>query len=494
MNGQNLTEFSGVVGRVLRSSFSWRTLFTGAALGSFILVISFFLGMGGAPNAGVFVVQILMAVAMARFAVNGLHGEWDGTVFSSAGGSWARVWGVAGRYLFVTLVWLVPVFFLGLNSMVPAQAMMGGPAAGPGMGTGLLAFSAYLFLSTLTPPLFLIAAVSAESFAEFLSAAHWRRLFTGRSTDLFMVYAAYTGAVGMTIILAVPVVIGSMAVGWPMAMLVGGITLAFVFGLMVCLLGRLCGFFSFGDAGGTPATVAAPAGPGTSTAVGQMAAAGGSLAAGVRASAVAPVRAVVEGGQQGITGGPPVLTDTREPLAEASRRFESDPEGAIAVLEIVNERYAPHPQIQHALCMLSHRAGRNDQAVEYARTALPLCLDRGALPLAGEIFQTLWEARGTLGLKHDHKLQVAAVFLRSDELAYAANTFALVLQEDPNDARAIKGVMQVAEKFLKGRNHPADAAKLYAYLLEVAPDSPLAEYVQQGLDSAKRAAGQAQTA
>ena len=69
-----------------------------------------------------------------------------------------------------------------------------------------------------------------------------------------------------------------------------------------------------------------------------------------------------------------------------------------------------------------------------------------------------------------------------------------MLQDDPNDARAIKGVMQVAEKFLKGRNQPADAEKLYAYLLEVAPDSPLAEYVQQGLDSARKRATQAQTA
>ena len=40
MNGQHLTQFSGVVGRVLRSSFSWRTLATGAALGFFFLVLS----------------------------------------------------------------------------------------------------------------------------------------------------------------------------------------------------------------------------------------------------------------------------------------------------------------------------------------------------------------------------------------------------------------------------------------------------------------------
>jgi hypothetical protein len=493
MNDQNLTEFSGVVGRVLRSSFSWRTLATGAALGFLLLIVSFVLGVAGAPNAGVFVVQILMAVAMARFALNGLHGEWDGTVFSASGGSWSQVFSVAGRFLLATLAWLVPVFFLGLSSMAPAQALMSGPSAGPGMGASLLAFAAYMFLSTLTPPLFLIAAVSAENFGEFFSAAHWKRLFTGRSADLFMVYAAYSGALAMTFILAVPVVLGALALAWQLALLVGGIALAFVFGLMVCLMGRLCGFFAFGNTDSAPAPAAAPAGPGTATAMGRVAAAGGSLAAGVTASTVSPVQAVLGGGQPGLTGGPPVLTDTREPLAEATRKFASDPDGAIAVLEDANERYAPHPQILHALCMLTHKAGRNDDAAEYARTALPLCLDRGALPLAAEIYRTLWAVRGSLELKRDHKLQIAAVFLRSDELAYAANTYALVLQDDANDARAIKGVMQVADKFLKGRNQPAEAEKLYAYLLEVAPNSPLAEYVQQGLDSARKMATQAQT-
>ena len=494
MTDQNLTEFSGVVGRVLRSSFSWRTLVTGAALGFFLLVISFVLGLVGAPNAGVFVVEILMAMAMARFALNGLYGEWDGTLFSAAGGPWSQVGAVAARYLVATLAWLVPVFFLGLNSMVPAQALMGGGSAGPDMGAGLMALAAYMFLSTLTPPFFLIAAVSAESFGEFLSVAHWKRLFTGRSTDLFMVFAAYAGALAMTFILAVPVVLGAMAIAWELALLVGGIALAFVFGLMVCLLGRLCGFFAFGNADGAAAPVAAPAGPGTADAMSRAAAAGGSLAAGVTASTASPVQAVLDGGQQGLTGGPPVLSDAREPLVQASRKFPTDPDGAIAVLEDVNERHAPHPQILHALCMLCHKAGRNDLAAEYARTAIPLCVDRGALPLAGEIFRALWGVRGTLGLKRDHKLQIAALFLRSDELTYAANTFALVLRDDPNDARAIKGIMQVAERFLKGRSESAEAAKLYAYLLKVAPDSPLVEYIQQGLDGAKKMVAQAQTA
>jgi len=402
---------------------------------------------------------------------------------------------VAGRYLFATLVWLVPLFFLGLNSMAPSQAMMAGPGAGPpDLGGGLLVFAGYMFLSTLTPPLFLIAAVSAENFAEFFSADHWKRQFSGRSTDLFMVYTVYAGALLMTIILALPLVLGAFALAWPLALLMGGLIFAFVFGLMVCLLGRLCGFFAFGESDRSPAAAPAPAGPGTTTRTGGVTMTPGTLAPGMTAAAASPVQAVLDGGQPGLTGGPPVLADTREPLAEASRRFASDPDGAIAGLEDVSERHAPHPQILHALCMLSHKAGHSDRAMEHARAALPLCLERGAFPLAGEIFRTFWEERANLELKREHKLQLAALFLRSGELAYSANTFALLLQDDPTDARAVKGVMQVSEKFLKERNQPADALKLYEFLLKVASDSPLAEYIQEGLNASKKAASQSQTA
>ena len=113
MEHESFSEFSGVVGRVVRETFSWKTLFTGICLGFILVVTMMFLAFVKAPNVAVFVVQILIAIAMARFALNGLFGEWDGTMFSSSGGSLTQVAAIAGRYLFATFVWLVPVFFLG---------------------------------------------------------------------------------------------------------------------------------------------------------------------------------------------------------------------------------------------------------------------------------------------------------------------------------------------------------------------------------------------
>ena len=206
----------------------------------FNMVVLMFLN---APSVAVFVIQILMAVAMARFALNGLSGEWDGTLFSTAGGSWGQVAVVTGRYLFVTFAWLVPVFFLGLKNMSDPQMMMMGPAMS---GRMAMAFAAYMMLSTLSPPVVLIAAVSADDIGDFLSAAHWKQSFSGRGGDLFMVYAAYAGTIGMAFVITFPILMATSAVAWQLTVLVAAVIGAFLFGWMVNLLGRLCGFFAYG--------------------------------------------------------------------------------------------------------------------------------------------------------------------------------------------------------------------------------------------------------
>ncbi len=462
MDDENIPRFSGVVGKVLRSSFSWRTLATGLALGFVLFVMLFVLGIAGAGSLGPFAVEMVMAIAFARFALNGLHGEWDGTIFSSAGGSAPKVVSVAARYLFASFAWLVPLFFLGLNAMPSPQAF--GPQ-GTGFGSGsLLALTGYLFLSTFTPPLFLIAAVSAADFSQFLSRDHWRRLFAGRSADLFMVYAAYTGALGMAILLALPLIVGAASMAWQLGLVAGMIVGSFLFGLMVSLLGRLCGFYSFEGPTAEPAMDEAP---------------------GALAEAASPNFTTTAGAPNPLTGGPPVLTEAREILSQAQRKFQSDPTAGIALLEETNQSFAPHAQVLHGLCMMTHQAGETSKTIDFARTAIPLCIERGTTQLAAEIFKTVWAARATLEIRPEHLMKIAAVYARSKELARAANTYALVLQEEPGEVRAIKGIMQVAEKLAKNGEQATEAAKLYTYLLKVAPDSPLTEYIQSGLETAR---------
>jgi hypothetical protein len=483
MSQHPFTEFSGVAGKVLRDAFSWRTLVTGLSLGFILVVIMFVLGLLGAPNVAVFVVQILVAAAMARFAINGLYGEWDGTMFSSSGGPWTLVMAVTGRYLFLTMAWLVPTFFLGLNQMANPQAMMMAPSMSG--GGAMFAFAAYFLLSTLTPPIFMIAAVSAGDFGEFLSVDHWRNLFAGRTTDLFMVYAAYTGALGMAIFLILPALMAAGAIAWQLMALVGAIAGAFLFGLMTSLMGRLCGFYAYGDlspAGGESQLVDPPHSP---TPLQDRPSRADAMPVGPASVPISSAPTALDGAGD-LTGGLPALEDARGKVKEAQRKFQADPASAIAFLEAITDDYAPHPQILHALVMLSHKTGNKEQAVTYGKQALPVCLDRGALPLAGEMFRVLWPLRAALDLDRDQLLKIAGALFRAGDLTYAANSYALVLQEDNCDARAIKGMMQVAETLLKERKQPTEAIKLYSYVLKTSARSPLVEYIQEGLQEAQK--------
>ncbi|MBD3867981.1 MAG: hypothetical protein IFK94_07645 [Acidobacteria bacterium] len=479
MEHDHLTEFSGVIGRVVRETFSWKTLFSGVALGFILVVTTVVLAIAKAPNVGIFVGQIIMAAALARFAVNGLFGEWDGTLFSSAGGSWAQVGAVTGRYLFLTFAWLVPLYFLGLNTMSDPQMMMMGPAMG---GRVAFALASYMMLSALSPPIILIAAVSATDFGDFLSVAHWRRLFAGRSSDLFMVYAAYAGALGMACLIAFPILMGAFAMAWQLALLLGAVAGAFLFGWMASLLGRLCGFFAFGDrgfAGGRSET------PGLSS---QPDARHDHHAPAPASPAAVPLSSMATPLDGEPTGGPPMLPDSADRVQNARKKFETDPDAAIASLEQVHEEYAPHPQILHALVLMCHQAERKEEAVTWAKAALPVCFNRGALPLAAEILKTMWKFREALDLSDDQKLKIATSFSNSGELAYAANVYALVIQADRNHARAIKGVMHVAETLAGEDGRAADAVKLYSYLAKSCPETPLMEYIQDGLAKARKTA------
>jgi hypothetical protein len=480
MEHDHLTEFSGVIGRLVRETCSWRSLFSGIAMGFILVVTAVVLTIVKAPNVGIFVGQILMAVALARFALNGLFGEWDGTLFSSTGGSWGQVAAVTGRYLFLTFAWLVPVFFLGLKSMSDPQMLMMGPAMS---GRLSMALAAYMLLSTLSPPVILIAAVSASDFGDFLSVAHWRRLFAGRTGDLFMVYAAYAGAIGMAILIALPILLMAGSMAWQLALLIGAVMGAFMFGWMASLLGRLCGFFAYGDHGFSGGRVQAPMAPADQDAGPQ---------APVRAPAAAPAAIPVSSMTTPVdgapTGGPPILPDPADRVRDAHRTFASDPAAAITALEKIHEEYAAHPQILHALALMCHKAGRKEEAVTWAKAALPVCFDRGALPLAAEILKALWKFREALDLSSDRKLKIATTFSNSGDLAYAANVYALVIQADSNNARAIKGVMHVAESLAEEEGKASDAVKLYSYLEKACPESPLMEYILEGLDKARKTA------
>ena len=420
------TEFSGVAGRVLQGSISGGSLFSGMVLGFVLIVGNFLLFLAGAAKLAPIFTQILIALALARFAINGRFGEWSGTLFSSAGGTWADVGQVTLRYLALTCLWLIPMLLIeaiGSNAATAGQPMdpMMNPMINPmmllasGMVRAMLLFAAvYILASTLTPPLSLVISVGSDGFGDIFVPQQWKQMFGGRLGDLFAVYVVYAGAMVMLVVLCIPLVMLAFAANAKLGFVVTGLSACLIFGVSLNLLGRLCGFFAQGDLQlGAPASHArpqpapstdprptpvvshrpAPAGPASIplTTTGALPVPSVTVesapvplaAVGARPEDPGATQAIpAEVARQALAGPEqrkPTLTDAKQRVDAALAQFATDPAGAIAVLEGLDRSYATHPLVQEALPICLLRAGQVDRAVAVARTAVGKTSERWAV-------------------------------------------------------------------------------------------------------------------
>jgi hypothetical protein len=510
MDGERVTRFGGTTGRVLCDAMSLGTAITGVVLGLAILAESFVLGMAGARALAQLVAQVIFAIVLARFTLHGMSGESQGTIFSSAGGSWFLALAVAGRYLVLNAIWTIPLAFIAWQSIGPAlgggaPGAVGAGAGGMSPGGGAAVMLPVLGLLTsktlwasvgllvfglaLLPPVFLIVSVRSERFADIFSPAHWQSTFGGRGADLYSIYATYAGGLGMMIVLSIPVVLLGFSAGPEIGYFFVFVAFAFAMGLAVTLLGRLCGFFAFGDEAGGPAR-AGTIGTGATEPPVHRRFAGSNV---VPHPAMLP--ATGDGAPQGVAEPPvvepvddsglPPLLDAGDKVAAAMKRFETDAPGAIAELEEWRRTLAPHAQVLHALTLCLHRAGRDDEAVAAAREALPLCLLRGSVTLAAEIFAALWKRGKDLGLEREAIDTIAGALFKSGDLAKATSAYGYALTIDRGDRKAIKGLLQIADHRLHREGRPKDAARIYTFLLQYASNSPFAEDMKRGLAEAE---------
>ncbi|HZN03532.1 MAG TPA: hypothetical protein VFD06_08065 [Candidatus Polarisedimenticolia bacterium] len=480
--------FGGVVGRLVRDATSPGTAFTGFVLGVVLLTSAFVCRMAQADLLGQLLAQIVMAAALARFALNGYAGESRGTILSTAGGTWHQVLMVAGRYLALQLVWVVPVFLLGWSAFASVLrpetntvllAPYGGstmpPAATNGAATllpilGVLSSGAFLwsiglmfFGMLLLPPVFLIVAVRSEKFGDVVSPAIWSATFGGRLGDLYTLYAVQAGGMMMGMVLMAPPVLIGFAAGSGLGVLMLVVAMGFLAGLTVTLMGRLCGFFAFGDE--------SPAQPAHSRAVD---------------AEPAPVTDSAGSDSAAEDESPlPPLPDAAERAAAARQRFETDPDAAIAECEALCAQHAPSPQVLHALALMLHAACRIEDGADVARAAITLSLKRGHTTLAAEVFVAFWKQAQALGLTGEQIDLVATTLLKGGDLAHATTAFGIALRFDHGDRKAIKGLMQIASHMLHREARPKDAARIYTFLLQYASSSPLAGDMRQGLAEAE---------
>jgi hypothetical protein len=368
----------------------------------------------------------------------------------------------------------------------------------------------YVLASTLTPPVFLIVSVGAEGFADIFSPEHWRSQFSGRASDLFSIYVVYTGALAMVLLLGLPLVLLAFSASVKLGVALGIVTFCLLFGISLNLLGRLCGFFACGDVGlgelsgavrrpASPASGPSPALPRAPSPV----VSGAQTAASSRPEPVpVPPSPPGSGAPQqapaapaGATGTPqpagspvrPTALLDAQPRVDAARaQFERDPARAIEELEALRRDYLPHALVLHALALCYYRNGAVDRAVETAVEAIPMCIDRGQLCFAAELFKTMRAHVDRLRLETETLLTIAGSLTRSSDWAAAAKAYSVVIGSDAGDVRAIKGLLQVAEGILEHGAKPEAAAKIYRFLDKHCGASPLAEFIRQGLAESER--------
>jgi hypothetical protein len=487
MSVAETTQFSGVTGRVLWGTMSLRSLVTGVILGLTILISNWVFIVAHAASFATPFNHVLFAFVVARFVLNGQFGEWEGSIFSGAGGSWVDVLQVGIRYLVLNFLWLLPLIFAGLH-----------PEMGPAMMTRkmIVLGALYIIASILTPPLMLIVSVSADNFADLFTAQHWKDLFSGRLVDLFAIYATYTGGMAMAVLLSAPTVIIAFAMNFRFGAVVGGVALCFLLGVSLDLLGRLCGFFALGDLStpepASPEVALSPAGASPQAGpvpVVQPAAPAPKPIAGPSNLAAASVAAAQASG----AAAPPISSPKKPPLMNANEhveqimaRFAQDPVAATSALEELRSSYAPCPQVTAALCLCHGRTGETDEALRLAGEALPLAFERGHSFIAVDIFKALRAHVAKLDLNREQILIIAGAAATKGDLSTAGEAYSMILVKDAGEIRAMKGLLQVAERILREKNNPEVALRIYRFLEQKCSGSPLAEDISRGIAQAER--------
>ncbi len=428
------TAFPRVFGEIVLDSFSITSFFTGllAALPTGLVLL--FAASG--PRTKGDAVAVLVAwmgtvfVFVARFAQVGVAGDTEGGLFSSAAGPWGDTLLAAARLLALWAAWAVP--FVAWELLKGAGSGAGVPVYGLvpfGLPRVPFLLSLWSGLGVVLSFAFVAVAVAAPGFGSLFSPALWRTLFGGRLGELFLAIAGVFGP-PLTILLVVLPVFGALAPRQPKLALTAFVPLLlYAVGMVLTLQGKLCGAF-----------------------------AAASLAEEV--DEPLPDDAVPQ------AGAPFVAPIAPEPAASPTR----DPESLQAIWQA---RLA---------------AGDLPGALEAARAAIPAGLAAGSAKAAAGIYRQHLDRLDALGLDRPALSLLADQLLRDGDVAAAAWTFSQALDAEPGDAKAFKGLLRVAEHHLEKAKAPHEAIRVYRYLLERAPASPLAEHARDLLADVERKA------
>ncbi len=428
------TAFPRVFGEIVHDSFSITSFFTGllAALPTGLVLL--FAASGPRTKGDAVAVLVVwtatVLVFVSRFAQVGVAGDTEGGLFSSAAGPWGDTLLAAARLLALWAAWAVP--FVAWELLKEAGPGAGAPVFGLlpyGLPRLPFLLSLWSGLGVVLSFAFVAVAAVAPGFGSLFSPALWRTLFGGRLGELFLAIAGVFGP-PLTILLVVLPAFGALAPRQPKLAFTAFVPLLlYAVGMVLTLQGKLCGAFAAASLAEEvdeplPEEAAPPPGP------------------------------------------PSAAPGAPEPAAPAT----GDPESLQAIWQA---RVA---------------AGDLPGALEAARTAIPAALAKGSPKVAAGIYRQHLDRLDALGLDRPALSLLADQLLRDGDVAAAAWTFSQALDAEPGDAKAFKGLLRVAEHHLEKAKAPLEAIRVYRYLLERAPGSPLAEHARDLLTDVERKA------
>ena len=428
------TAFPRVFGEIVHDSFSITSFFTGllAALPTGLVLL---FAASGPRTKGDAVAVLVVWVAtvlvfVSRFAQVGVAGDIEGGLFSSAAGPWGDTLLAAARLLALWAAWAVP--FVAWELLKGAESGASVPVFGLvpfGLPRIPFLLSLWSGLGVVLSFAFVAVAAAAPGFGSLFSPALWRTLFGGRLGELFLAIAGVFGP-PLTVLFVVLPVFGALTPRQPkLALTLCVPLLLYVAGMVLALQGKLCGAFA-------------------------------------AASLAEEIDEPLPEEASGQVGEPPVASGAPEPGAPAT----GDPESLQAIWQA---RLA---------------AGDMPGALEAARAAIPAALAKGSPKAAAGIYRQHLDRLDALDLDRPALSLLADQLLRDGDVAAAAWTFSQALDAEPGDAKAFKGLLRVAEHHLEKAKAPLEAIRVYRYLLERAPGSPLAEHARDLLADVERKA------
>lgn len=460
--------YGGIAGRVLRQTLSVSTLFSGLAIVVTCALVGTALTKSGHGDLVSPLVQLFLGLALCHYAVLGIEGRWGGHLFSTTDEGPPRTLAIMVRYLALTAVWTAPLMVAGARPQAMGELLGMGLFGMGGDSKGLVAVGIYFMLLALAPPALLIVSVSAGSFGESFSPAHWGRLLGGRMGDLSLVYMLYLGSLGFVFLLALPLFLIALTQNKEFGVVCAGLAASYMAGLAVAVLGKLCGFFALTSGEESTSALLGPDSP-------------------LLPSDWRERQQDVAGGQAGGgTSHRPYLQSAPDRVEEALRLAATDRPKALAMLEELHDSFEPNPVVILALCRMRLEGKESGQALVLAREAIARFLQQNNPQAAAEIVRLFAADVALLRLNAANRVAVAQPLRAKGYLELAAALYRSVLNENPGESGAVKGMLQIAEARLQRGGDPQQALAIYSFLMETCPGSPLFDFMREGHAEAGR--------